>query len=260
MATRIITYGNYAREIMIKQGYHPEKISVLHNSLAYSEQIVLRNTDLQSSIYQRHFDNSNQNLIFIGRLKPIKKLDMIIEAMALLKKNGMLLNLTFVGDGEERPMLEKLAEYHDLERNVWFYGACYDERKNAELVFNADLCVAPGNIGLTAMHALMFGCPAITHNDFTHQMPEFEAILPGVTGDFFEFGSVSSLADTILRWFNSNNNREQVREACFKEIDSRWTPVYQYNAIAKSINQYFKDEKVPIVELSYDSGPFNSNN
>ena len=207
MATRIITYGNYAREIMIKEGYHPERISVLHNSLAYSEQIVLRSPDLQSSIYQRHFNNSYHNLIFIGRLKPIKKLDMIIEAMTLLKKKGMLLNLTFVGDGEERPMLEKLAKSHDLEKNVWFYGACYNERKNAELVFNADLCVAPGNIGLTAMHVLMFGCPAVTHNDFTHQMPEFEAIQPGVTGDFFEYGSESSLADTIQRWFDNKKDR-----------------------------------------------------
>ena len=55
-------------------------------------------------------------------------------------------------------------------------GECYSEETNAKLIYNADLCVAPGNIGLTAIHVMMFGCPAITHNDFKWQMPEFEAI------------------------------------------------------------------------------------
>lgn len=57
---------------------------------------------------------------------------------------------------------------------------------NAELIYNADLCVAPGNIGLTAMHAMMFGCPCISHNDFSWQMPEFEAIVPYKTGNFLK--------------------------------------------------------------------------
>lgn len=248
MATRIITYGNYSRGVMIKEGYNPEKISVLHNSLAYSEQLAVRNTNLHSDIYREHFGNTNPTLIFIGRLKPIKKLDMIIEAMGLLKGKDLPLNLTFIGDGEERPMLEALAKQYGLEQNIWFYGACYDERKNAELVYNADLCVAPGNIGLTAMHVLMFGCPAVTHNDFTHQMPEFEAIQPGVTGDFFQFGSVESLADTIYKWFSSAKDREHIRQECFKEIDTQWTPTFQYNAIVRSINKYNKEMNLPVIE------------
>lgn len=247
MATRIITYGNYAREVMIKEGYAPDKISVLHNSLAYSEQLAIRNMNLQSNIYLNHFGNTNPTLIFIGRLKPIKKLDMIIEAMAILKERNIALNTTFIGDGEERPMLENLAKYYGIENNVWFYGACYDERINAELVYNADLCVAPGNIGLTAMHVLMFGCPAVTHDDFTHQMPEFEAIHPGVTGDFFEFGNMYSLADTIQAWFNDKTDREQIRQACFKEVDTQWTPKFQYNAIVKSINKYYNEALLPII-------------
>lgn len=58
---------------------------------------------------------------------------------------------------------------------------------NAEFIYNADLCVSPGNVGLTAMHSLVFGCPVITHNCFEWQMPEFEAIQPGITGDFLRW-------------------------------------------------------------------------
>ena len=80
---------------------------------------------------------------------------------------------------------------------------CFDEKINAELIYNADLCVAPGNIGLTAMHVLMFGCPAISHNNFKWQMPEFESIIPGHTGDFFEYDNVEDLARSISQWFTS---------------------------------------------------------
>lgn len=41
-----------------------------------------------------------------------------------------------------------------VDKNVWFYGSCYDEQTNAELIYNADMCVAPGNVGLTAIHAM----------------------------------------------------------------------------------------------------------
>lgn len=83
-----------------------------------------------------------------------------------------------------KQQLQQQVKSYNLANNIWFYGACYDEIKNAALIYNADLCVSPGNVGLTAMHSMVFGTPVITHNDFKWQMPEFEAIEPGKTGDF----------------------------------------------------------------------------
>lgn len=228
-------YGHYAKNLMIMNGISAEKIFVIHNSLAYDEQLKLRKSKLESDVYLNHFKNSNNNLIFIGRLTPVKKLDMILEAMALLRENGFKLNLTLIGDGEERTRLENLSKQLGLENNVWFYGSCYDEDKNAELVYNADLCVAPGNIGLTAMHVLMFGCPAITHNEFQHQMPEFEAITANVTGDFFESNNVNSLADTIKQWLENHHDRDSVRSACYHEIDTQWNPEFQIKVLKKHL-------------------------
>ena len=54
----------------------------------------------------------------------------------------------------------------NLQDQIWFYGACYDESKLGELIFNADLCVSPGNVGLTAVHSMGYGTPVITHNNF----------------------------------------------------------------------------------------------
>lgn len=238
LADANMVYGNYAKELMIENGFDAKKLYVIHNSLDYDVQLELRNNLQVSGIYKEHFGNDNPVLLFIGRLTEVKKLDQIIEAMAILRTKGHDVNCVFVGDGPMSEHLERLAQEKGLNRNVWFYGACYDESENATLVYNADLCVAPGNIGLTAMHAMMFGCPCISHNDFPWQMPEFEAIIPLRTGNFFERNNIQSLADCITDWFKQNGNlRNHVRSCCFKEIDENWNPHKQVEIIKNIISK-----------------------
>ena len=161
---------------------------------------------------------------------------MLINAVADLKSQGEYYNLVYIGDGEARIGLEKMAIDRSVSDQVWFYGACYDEEKNAEFVYNADLCVSPGNIGLTAIHVLMFGCPAISHDDFAHQMPEFEAIKVGKTGTFFQRDSQKSLNESISKWFSQEGyNRENIRKDCYNEIDTNWNPYYQMQIIKQVI-------------------------
>lgn len=239
LADGVLLYGNYARKLMIEHGISADKLYTIHNSLHHRQQVILRNKMKEMSIYKNHFGNTSPVLLFIGRLTPVKKLDMLVEALRILTINGYNYNLVFVGDGSEKLALEQKVKSYDLESKVWFYGACYDEALNAELIYNADLCVAPGNIGLTAMHSLVFGCPALSHNDFKWQMPEFEAIIPGKTGDFFEYNDVNSLADTINKWFKEHDGkRDEIRKACYKEIDENWTPEFELNVLktALSIN------------------------
>ena len=85
------------------------------------------------------------------------------------------------------------ADRPALNQNVCFFGPCYDEFEIGMLIYNAALCVSPGNVGLTAIHSLSYGTPVISHNDFKHQMPEFEAIVPGETGAFFIANDLNSL-------------------------------------------------------------------
>ena len=228
----IFLYGNYARGLMIKEGFNPDKLYTIHNSLAYNEQVAIRQQLTIEPIYKDHFGNDDPNLFFVGRLTTIKKLDLVLMAMAELKEKGQRYNMTFIGGGDVQEQLEALAYELGLKGCVWFYGPCYDEKVLGEMIYNADLCVSPGNIGLTAMHTLVFGTPAITHDDFPHQMPEFEAIREGETGTFFKNGKVSSLAEGISRWFGQHqNDRETVRKACMKEIDDNWTPQFQLEVL-----------------------------
>lgn len=232
----VFLYGNYARNLMIKEGFDKNKLYVIHNSLDYEKQKATRSDLRVRPIYKNHFGNDNPNLFFVGRLTEVKKLDMVLNAMALLRDKGQGYNMTFIGDGVVKDELEKLTKKLGLDNHVWFYGACYDEKVLGEMIYNADLCVAPGNIGLTSMHTLVFGTPALTHNDFPHQMPEFEAIREGDTGTFFTRGSVESLAEKISKWFaEKSDKREDVRKACMAEIDNYWTPQYQIDILRKGL-------------------------
>lgn len=236
MPDGVLLYGDYARNLMIEKGFAPERLWVIHNSLAYSRQKEIRKEMNMTDIYRTRFGNNDTTLIFIGRLTSSKRLDMILDAMNILRGRKFFCNLVLVGDGPAAIDLKLSVVCSGLEGRVWFYGPCYDERINAELICNADLCVSPGNIGLTAIHTLTYGTPAVTHDCFRYQGPEFEAIQPQVTGDFYEYGNVNSLADRILAWIEGKaGEREQVRQACYDEIDRAWNPEYQFKVIKEHL-------------------------
>ena len=182
------------------------------------------------------FGNDYPNLVFIGRLTKVKHLDLLLKSLKQLKTEGRQFNLTLIGGGEQQDELRVLVNEFALEESVWFYGPCYDEDKLGNLIYNADLCVSPGNVGLTAMHSMVFGTPVLTHNDFAWQMPEFEAIKEGVTGGFFVRDDMNSLADRIIAWFSVENyDRERIRQNCFMEIDQNWTPQFQIGVLKKHL-------------------------
>lgn len=236
MANGIFLYGNYAKQLMIKEGFDENKLFVIHNSLDYDNQIDIRKKLVNSDIYKNHFKNDNKTLIFIGRLTKVKRLDLLLDAIKILKDKGEEYNLILIGDGVERRNLEEKTATLELNENVWFYGTCYEDTKNAELIYNADLCVAPGNVGLTAMHTMVFGTPVITHDEFKFQMPEFEAIHEGITGGFFKYNDTISIVNCISSWFKSfGNQRESVRMNCYKEIEEQWNPHFQIKVINKHL-------------------------
>lgn len=229
LAKGVFLYGNYAKDILVKWGIDANHLHVIYNSLSYDEQKDIRKQLSPSDIYINHFGNSNKNIVFIGRLTKIKKLDQILRAVNLLKQRGEDFNVSFIGDGVQKEELISLANELNLEKQVWFYGACYDEKQISDFIFNADVCVSPGNVGLTAMHAMSFGCPVISHDNFPMQMPEFEAVEDGQTGTFFVENDVESLALAISNWFATHSDREKTRKACYKVIDEKYNPHVQLN-------------------------------
>lgn len=238
MADHLFLYGDYARTQLLALGIPDAKISVVYNSLDYRTQVEIRKTLVVSSTYPDHFNNSNPNLVYVGRIQEVKQIDLLVEAVALLHSQGNPVNLVIIGDGQDRELLESLVDKLGIASSVWFMGASYDETILSQRLFDADLCVSPGNVGLTAIHALTYGCPVITHNQFDKQMPEFEAITEGITGAFFIKDDVGNLAKTIGGWLRRSSNtnfRNEVRHSCYAVIDSKYNPNAQIETFDKAL-------------------------
>ena len=234
----IFMYNEYNCKFMTNLGLCPQRLHVIRNSLDTDLQTQLYQLAEKTKVYIEHFGNSDPVVIFIGRIQKRMKIHLLIEAQEYLIRKGCNLNVVLVGPSIDGEGIEQLVHQKGLSERVWFYGPSWDEKINAELLYNADVCVAPGTIGLTAMHSLSYGTPCITHNNFQQIGPEFEAIKQGVTGDFFEEDNVVSLAECIRNWIGLNEmQRKQVRLEAREEILSNWSVDYQINILKQALNE-----------------------
>jgi glycosyltransferase involved in cell wall biosynthesis len=138
-------------------------------------------------------------LLFIGRLQPVKRLDLLIESVARLRARGRRVAALIVGEGEEEAALRQLCRDRDVVGDVHFLGPCHEERTTAGYFRAADVCVIPSGAGLTVMHSLSYETPVVTHDDFGEQFPEIEALRPGENALLFSHGDLESLVQALER-------------------------------------------------------------
>lgn len=223
LADGLLLYGHRAERIAIARGYPPSKIKVIYNSLR-----IGADTPPMRSLSGSGVVDESPSLICTARLTAQCRFDLLLKAASLLNEEGCSVRVVLVGDGPVRRELEELS--NDLGVHAIFYGACYDETVLGELIAGADVLVSPGKIGLSAIHSLAYGTPAITHSDFDAQGPEFEAIVPGLTGDFFKRGDVRDLAMRIKAWIN-RPDRQEIRRACLEVVSQKYNPRVQRQLI-----------------------------
>lgn len=232
----LLLYEKRGGKLLEKEGISTDKIKVIYNSLDYDTHLILREkiAAKKVNVFENDFTFENLDLpylIFVGRLTKVKKLNLLLEALYEINKEEKVLNLLLIGEGEIKEELIDLVNSLSLNPNVQFYGACYNEEKLANFIYFSELCVSPGNVGLTAIHSLSFGTPVCTHNNYYNQMPEVEVIKDGFNGCFFNEDSADSLSLNIQKWINSSHSRDFTREHCYVIVDEFYNPYYQLKVI-----------------------------
>lgn len=233
----LMVYNEYAIGLMKEVGITSQMYCIA-NSLDSDKEREIRKSMQYTSIYKDHFNNNYPTIIYCGRIQKWKKLEMLVDSITELKEQGINVNVVFVGKDVEGVNLLSYAQNKNVDKQIWMYGPCYEDKILAELFYNSQVCVSPGNVGLTAIHSLTFGCPVITHGDFPHQGPEFESIIPGKTGDFFIHDNVTDLTEKIKKWISlTQQERENVRQLAYQEVDNKWNIHYQISTIKKAISE-----------------------
>lgn len=235
LATGLLIYQEYSEPYMKELGIDLSKISYIHNSLDTWVQNAIFKAIKPSSIFKDHFRNDAPTIIYVGRIQRIKRIDQIVEAVELLFSENKVINLVIVGQNVDYPEFDDKINASSVRDNIWVYGPCFDETKNAELLYNSQVLVSPGNVGLSCIHSLSYGTPVITNDNRCTQMPEHGAIIDGVTGTFFKENDIADLACKIWEWASKSDfDRAKTRNNARLTIEQSWSVDYQIKLL-KSI-------------------------
>lgn len=158
-ADAIISYSNFGKKYFQEIGIDPKKIYVAVNVIdTDKKQAEIAQLDIQK-IYNEAHSHHEFVVLFVGALTKVKKVDILINAFALLeKKYGSKVKLIIVGDGNHRGALEKLSQDKNI-KNVEFTGKVFDGVSRYFVA--ADVFVLPGLGGLAVSEALVHGLPVI---------------------------------------------------------------------------------------------------
>lgn len=187
---------------------------------------------LREEIYQRFkFKINADDFILgnIGSLKPLKNQKMLLSALRQIRADGALSNIRviLVGEGRDRPILEKLITDFSLEREVLLLGHRDDIPRLLSLFNVLILCSIKNSEGLSnvILEAMSSGLAVIS----TDSVGAAEVIRDGETG--FLINSVNGLIEKIkLLSFN--------RKLC-ADMGSRAKKFIRQNyALEKMIQNY----------------------
>jgi glycosyltransferase involved in cell wall biosynthesis len=233
LASKLLVYGNVGRDIGIAMGYPADRMTVIYNSS--SGPIEADGAALGPADFTARLPPVGRQVVgAVIRLNPVKQLDLLIRAVALLRGAGRPVEVLLVGEGPEQQALMDLAA--ELGVPLWLPGAAYGDAELAQVYERCLVTVVPSAAGLTVLQSLRFGRPVVTHDNMYEQVPECEAIVPGVTGELYLFGDLESLRSAIARWLDRQlSNPDGTARACRAALDAAWNADVQSRIIAAEV-------------------------
>jgi len=166
-------------------------------------------------------------LLYVGRIKREKGLHLILEALFILKKRNINLDLIIIGEATRddelkyKDELENLINKFDLTKNVRFTGYVSDEELD-DYYANALALILPSinrleGFGIVQLEAMKHGIPIIVSD-----IPGPRSVSKGLS-ILFNLNDAVSLSNAILKAMDPVL-RENIRHKSFeiiKEYD--WT-------------------------------------
>jgi len=102
--------------------------------------------------------------LFVGRMIWYKKIQLILDTLALLKQVGRDFRMLFIGGGQDEHEIAKTTREMGLDDNVIFVGTIYDRELLRAYYARADLFFFPSDFdtsGLVVQEAAALECPSI---------------------------------------------------------------------------------------------------
>jgi glycosyltransferase involved in cell wall biosynthesis len=206
-AAHVLCPSAYLRAIALGWGLDPGRVSVLPNPAPPLPAMPSREE------LRRELGLDGPTLAFAGRLTGQKALGVALAAVAEVDGVSLLL----LGDGPERPGLERRTAALRLDGRVRFLGG--GTREDVLRLFRAaDASVLPSeweNFPHTVVEALAVGTPVIA----TAVGGVAEIVRDGENGLLVPPGDVAALAAAIDRLVHENGLRERLAAAAAPSVE-----------------------------------------
>ncbi|MCU0588085.1 MAG: glycosyltransferase [Syntrophobacteraceae bacterium] len=196
------------RDLQRLYGVDPQRIRVVPCGVDLD---LFRPLDREVSRRKLDLDRHDAVVLFVGRFSPIKGLERLLEAAALLRDYPGLRLVIVGGEGPEAPPEpSRRAAELGIDRLTRFAGQV-DHRRLPEFYSAADVLVVPSHyesFGLVCLEALACGTPVVS----TAVGVMEDIIVPGETGCVLPDGSPELLARCLLGTLRGAGGNPGARE------------------------------------------------
>ena len=134
------------------------------SKLRHWEKIYIVHCGVPPLLYGKSTKNFSKELIFVGRLAPVKGVPILIEAFADILEKHLDTRLTLVGDGPDRVSIETLIAKHGLQNHISITGYL-NQSEVAERLSKSDIFILPSfaeGVPVVLMEAMASGLPVVT--------------------------------------------------------------------------------------------------
>lgn len=223
--SRIITVSENNRQVLAAlYPEHKDKISVIHNGLdlTWWQSQLLRFTDLDRRKIKEELFLARENtltIISIAELHERKGLKYLIEAIPEVSAKFPNIKSVIVGEGPQRPYLEKLIKNLKIENHVILVGR---QKEIPKLLKSSDIFVLPSRreaFGLVVLEAMITGLPVIASQ--TGGIPEI--IEHGKTGLLVKPENPEPIATTLIDLISNPEKRQKLATAGHKLVHQKFT-------------------------------------
>lgn len=151
-------------------------------------------------------ENNEKVISHISNFRKVKRIQDVIRTFKIVN-DSVPSKLLLVGDGPERPKMERLVRKLELSQQVNFLG---NLKSTKEVLNISDLFILPSSsesFGLAALEALACGVPVIATNK--GGIPE--VVENGKSGYLSEVGDFKEMAKNSLNILNNESQHNQFK-------------------------------------------------
>jgi glycosyltransferase involved in cell wall biosynthesis len=195
-ATHVIVPSNYMKEVVSGWGVPKEKITRVYS--------VLKEISVHSAVIEP--SRSPFVITSAARLVPWKGMQVLIDAVVSLHREGLPVFLNIIGDGVCRADLEAHVKTSDATEYIRFHGALSREVLGEKIRASHAFVLNTSYEGFShqLLEVMSLGVPVIT----TPVGGNTELITDGETGLFVPYNDANALRDALRKLFIDSTLRE----------------------------------------------------